>query len=1190
MHHLPRITTRRRFLPLLIATAAALAATAVYAADGDPDPAFTKLCASSFVQSIATKSDGKILVGGQFTIYDGILRNRIAQLNADGTLDGAFDVGSVEEGFGSVEAIAVQSDGKVLIGGSFTPHNEPSFVNGAPNFVAIERLNATGSLDLSFNFDGYGNSSFNAIAVQGNGQIVVGGTIASDDGTVIDRLARLNADGSIDWTFSRGIGQGFDVFSITLQPDGKFLIGGSFSTYGGAPTPNIARLNADGSRDTSFNPGSGPNGSVYTTSVQADGKIIIGGGFSAVANQSHVGIARLNADGSLDPTFDAGTGVDGAVLNSAVQFDGKIVITGQFNSYNGVARGGIARINPDGSLDLAFNPGPPRVGGQALVLQSDGKILTDFAGFVGSAFCGSVGRLLSTPPPPPPNPGPPLPAPTGFTVNGSATGVPVPADSVLRMRVAQTANAPRLTVRVQSSTTPQTETSWTDLNNGSFGRMIFDVTNDTWVLNTTSYPRGSNVHFRVVSAAPGTSSSVSNEVGPFNLTSTTPNLGRTILGTTRNGIGAKINFRAFDDAHPAGTSMRIQTATSPGDESNWTDLADGNGGRMAPYRNPGDFYLDSKNYPANGALYFRAVASAPGYVDSPSRGVGPFNLTNSPSPAASITSPGVSGSGAGTDFEFPVQLASGIFTINANAAPNGGPAISRIVLRLDGETIASSTSGSISYTFPANAPAKPGDHVIEAVASDELGVSGDAVPVFIRIVPGSGKFYQRLADGAWNDAAKWLDHQGNSGVPGAGDLAVIGTFNVSLTQNVTALAVSLNGGSVDGPGALTITGTFTVGGGKLPIRQLTIAPGATLLFVNESDVGLLSSLANQGTVRLIGRAGIDGIDVETNGATKSGDALRPADFQRFWGALVNEGRFDLGLLLGGKREAPRANPTPTPSPTPAVPKTIVFASVLNQGGNIISNDGASLVNANSAALAGAPIISNDGASVVFNGSTIISNDGASLLGQDGAGIISGGGGNLVALGSGGLPRVSDGTSGTTPSSGFVQTAGTTNLNGMRLIGAAAFDGGILTGNGVIEGDLANGGGTVTPGNSAGSITVTGAFSQGANGTLSLEIGGTNPNTPDFDQLKIAGTAALGGNLAVNTINGFTPNVNQPFVPLSYAAITGTFAATTGNVQVSLNDTGANLAVTPAALARRADTARPSGRLYPVDQTSTNFPG
>jgi len=146
---------------------------------------------------------------------------------------------------------------------------------------------------------------------------------------------------------------------------------------------------------------------------------------------------------------------------------------------------------------------------------------------------------------------------------------------------------------------------------------------------------------------------------------------------------------------------------------------------------------------------------------------------------------------------------------------------------------------------------------------------------------------------------------------------------------------------------------------------------------------------------------------------------------------------------------------------------------------------------------------------------------------------------------------------------FRQTGGTTNLRGIRIIGPVLLNGGVLNGAGVIEGDLTNDGGFIAPGNSAGAIGVTGNFTQTAKGSLLLEVGGINSYIPQFDRLKIGGTAALDGKLTVTTINGFTPNPNLPLVPLSYSSATGGFASTSGNVQLDLQDTGAALSVAGA---------------------------
>ena len=142
-----------------------------------------------------------------------------------------------------------------------------------------------------------------------------------------------------------------------MQADGKIVVGGAFNSMGGQTRNGIARLNPDGSLDTSFDPNA--NREVDSLAVQADGKLVVGGAFSSIGGQPRNDIARLNPDGSLDATFDPNvteTTGTGAVEALAVQADGKIVVGGVFTSVDGQTRNNIARLNPDGSLDACFDP------------------------------------------------------------------------------------------------------------------------------------------------------------------------------------------------------------------------------------------------------------------------------------------------------------------------------------------------------------------------------------------------------------------------------------------------------------------------------------------------------------------------------------------------------------------------------------------------------------------------------------------------------------------------------------------------------------------------------------------------------------------------------------------------------------------------------------------------------------------
>ena len=198
------------------------------------------------VHKIVVQPDGKILVGGRFENYAGTARSKIIRLNSDGSIDGTFFAGSgFPTGSFAVFDLALQSDGKILVGGMF-----PSY--GGVSRNRILRLNSDGTLDTSFVVGTGFDTIVNAIKVQTDGKILVGGLFTSYNGTSKNYIIRLNSDGSIDGTFSIGSGFNNQVQTIALQADGKILIGGSFTSYNGTSAKAIVRLNSDGTLDTSF--------------------------------------------------------------------------------------------------------------------------------------------------------------------------------------------------------------------------------------------------------------------------------------------------------------------------------------------------------------------------------------------------------------------------------------------------------------------------------------------------------------------------------------------------------------------------------------------------------------------------------------------------------------------------------------------------------------------------------------------------------------------------------------------------------------------------------------------------------------------------------------------------------------------------------------------------------------------------
>jgi uncharacterized delta-60 repeat protein len=324
------------------------------------------------VYAVALQPDGKVLVGGIFTTFQNKTQNRIARLNADGSLDTSFDVGA---GFhNSVFVVALRPDGRVLVGGGFT-----AYQGTTRNRVA--RLNADDSFDSTFNMGTGFNNAVRALALQPDGKALVGGDFTSYQDTTRNRIARLNADGSFDSTFNMGTGFNGSVSVVTMQSDGKVLVGGSFTAYQGTTRNRLARLNVDGSFDTSFDIGTGFNSTVNAVVLQSDGKVLVGGQFTSYQGTTRNRIARLNADGSFDTTFNMGTGFGSTVYSVALKSDGKVLVGGSFTAYQGTTRNRIARLNADGSLDTSFNVGTGfNSSVSALALQSNGEVL------VGGAF------------------------------------------------------------------------------------------------------------------------------------------------------------------------------------------------------------------------------------------------------------------------------------------------------------------------------------------------------------------------------------------------------------------------------------------------------------------------------------------------------------------------------------------------------------------------------------------------------------------------------------------------------------------------------------------------------------------------------------------------------------------------------------------------------------------------------------
>ncbi|MGV3659986.1 MAG: choice-of-anchor D domain-containing protein [Prosthecobacter sp.] len=340
------------------------------------------------VNTAVQQLDGKVIIGGSFTMVQGVPRSGLARLNVDGTLDAGFD----PRPNSSVICLLLQEDGKIVVGGTFSSFQP----NGAATPTArsrAARLNPDGTLDAAF--DPSPNAQVRSMFLQPDGRLVmVGGFITvQPNGAAAAisrrRIARFNGDGTLDMSFDPNAGN--EILTAALQQDGRILIGGNFTNVqpNGAATATtrnrIARLNADGTLDTSFDPNVTSGTTVVNCLlVQPDGKILAGGAFTsfqpngATASALRNRMARFESNGTLDPSFDPNA--NGTVSSMCLQADGKILAGGQFTTLQPAGGAGqatrnrVARLHPDGTVDVDFDPNANGLV-ECLAQLGDGRIL-----------------------------------------------------------------------------------------------------------------------------------------------------------------------------------------------------------------------------------------------------------------------------------------------------------------------------------------------------------------------------------------------------------------------------------------------------------------------------------------------------------------------------------------------------------------------------------------------------------------------------------------------------------------------------------------------------------------------------------------------------------------------------------------------------------------------------------------------
>ena len=314
----------------------------------------------STVLAVAVQEDGGILVGGYFTAVGSREHNGIARFAPDGSLDESFDAGAGMEGTDPrVYTIVVQEDGKILVGGVFTHFADEEHLN-------LVRLDSDGSPDPDFDI-GSGFVSTDAdfeyswvsvILLDPEGRILVSGHFNEVDGIERAKVVRLQPDGSVDESFDPGgsaTGPLASIEAMALQSDGRILIGGDFDNYDDIKINGIARIRSDGLLDDSFDPGTGARffattggqapGWVGGIHVFPDGEVLLIGFFDTIDEFGRPGIGRVHANGIIDGRFGPYSGTTYFDEQGYEEFfqitamipleDGRVIVGATYRTPNG---------------------------------------------------------------------------------------------------------------------------------------------------------------------------------------------------------------------------------------------------------------------------------------------------------------------------------------------------------------------------------------------------------------------------------------------------------------------------------------------------------------------------------------------------------------------------------------------------------------------------------------------------------------------------------------------------------------------------------------------------------------------------------------------------------------------------------------------------------------------------------------
>lgn len=356
----------------------------------NPDPAVQS------VECLAVQPDGKVLLSGYVQV-GGISAPRLVRLTESGALDSSFAPQITTTGLGE---ILVQSDGRIIIAGTVSTPTDPL----GPRVV---RLHPDGTYDTSFASASSANGPLRCAALAPGGGVVVAGAFSTYAGTPRVRVAKISATGNLDTTFDPGTGVaglGSQVRECVVQPDGRVVLGGDFLTYSGAPRRGLVRIEDNGDLDATFSPGEGVNGGtslgfdgyVNSIALEPSGHMWIAGVFTRYYDWGVTrpfSIARLAPDGAPTPLYGTGAtyvGMPAAINVIAIQPNGKLLVGGdfsEFNSPNSVTAHGLVRVSLNGHKDGTFLPtlSPPSIEHMSLLADGRAVIAGNFDTYAGVA-------------------------------------------------------------------------------------------------------------------------------------------------------------------------------------------------------------------------------------------------------------------------------------------------------------------------------------------------------------------------------------------------------------------------------------------------------------------------------------------------------------------------------------------------------------------------------------------------------------------------------------------------------------------------------------------------------------------------------------------------------------------------------------------------------------------------------------